>query len=197
MSVWGFSELKTEATENCWLFIQCPDNSCYVHVSFIMCMSSHVSKVISHTDPMGIEDGLYYSWSCSCVQKLYLDNITIAMVRSSQVSRHKMYSFICDKHSTLCWCIIHRETYYLPSFFLSPRTISLFLTHCITWSRVEKIVWQNSTRWSIYSSSICSYITICVLSPHWYLPLLGWLTQWLITANISLLAYSTDHCLYH
>ena len=36
MSGWGFSELKTEATENYWLFIQYPDNSCYVCVNFIM-----------------------------------------------------------------------------------------------------------------------------------------------------------------
>ena len=32
MSKWEFRELKPEATENCLLFIQCPDNSSYVHV---------------------------------------------------------------------------------------------------------------------------------------------------------------------
>ena len=36
MSGWVFSELKTEATENCWLFIQFQNNACYVCVNFIM-----------------------------------------------------------------------------------------------------------------------------------------------------------------
>ena len=48
MSGWGFSALKTEATENHWLFIQCPDNSSYVQANFIMIVQYVIPSLKSY-----------------------------------------------------------------------------------------------------------------------------------------------------
>ena len=57
ISVWGFNELKTEATD--YFLTQCPDNSSYAHVNFIMSLQ-------------------YVIPSFKSIHTLYIGNIAIA-----------------------------------------------------------------------------------------------------------------------